>query len=35
MARKIALIQGHPDSHGGYFCHALADAYAAGAERAR
>ncbi|MEQ8698769.1 MAG: NAD(P)H-dependent oxidoreductase [Bauldia litoralis] len=34
MARKIALIQGHPDSHGGHFCHALADAYAAGAERA-
>lgn len=34
MARRIALIQGHPDPEGGHFCHALADAYAAGANRA-
>lgn len=27
----IALIQGHPDGGGGHFCHALADAYEAGA----
>ncbi len=34
MTRRIALIQGHPDPAGGHFGHALADAYAAGAERA-
>lgn len=28
MATRIAIIQGHPDPHGGHFCHALADAYA-------
>jgi len=28
---RIAVIQGHPDPAGGHFCHALADAYAAGA----
>jgi putative NADPH-quinone reductase len=31
MAR-IVIIQGHPDPGGGHLCHALADAYAAGAE---
>ncbi|HLB81190.1 MAG TPA: NAD(P)H-dependent oxidoreductase [Dongiaceae bacterium] len=30
--RRIAIIQGHPHPKGGRFCHALADAYAAGAE---
>jgi len=30
--RRILLIQGHPDPAGGRFCHALADAYARGAE---
>ena len=34
MARRIAIIQGHPDPAGDRFCHALADAYAAGAEAA-
>jgi putative NADPH-quinone reductase len=34
VARKIAIIQGHPDPAGGHFCHALADAYAQGAESA-
>ena len=28
---RIVIIQGHPE-HGGRFCHALADAYAAGAK---
>jgi len=28
---RIAIIQGHPTSGGGHFCHALADAYAEGA----
>jgi putative NADPH-quinone reductase len=32
--RHIALIQGHPDAARGGFCHALADAYAAGARDA-
>lgn len=27
---RIAIVQGHPDPNGGHFCHALADAYAAG-----
>lgn len=31
MARRIAIIQGHPDPAGRHFCHALADAYANGA----
>jgi putative NADPH-quinone reductase len=31
---RIAIIQGHPDSRGGHYCHALADAYAAGARAA-
>ena len=30
-AMNILVIQGHPDSGGGHFCHALAGAYAAGA----
>ena len=30
---RIALVQGHPDPRGGHFCHALADAYAAGAKQ--
>jgi putative NADPH-quinone reductase len=34
MARRIAIIQGHPDPAGDRFCHALADAYAAGAKAA-
>ncbi len=34
MARRIAIIQGHPDSAGHHLCHALADAYAKGAEAA-
>lgn len=32
MARRITIIQGHPDPAGGHFCSALADAYAAAAE---
>jgi putative NADPH-quinone reductase len=32
--RQLAIIQGHPDPAGGHLCHALADAYAAGAQRA-
>lgn len=31
MGRRIAIIQGHPDPRGGRYCHALANAYAAGA----
>jgi putative NADPH-quinone reductase len=34
MPRHIAIIQGHPDPKGNRFCHALADAYAKGAEEA-
>lgn len=34
MAKKIVILQGHPDPAGGRLCHALADAYAAGAEEA-
>ena len=34
MRRRIAVIQGHPDRGGPRFCHALADAYAAGAGEA-
>ncbi|MCG5233703.1 NAD(P)H-dependent oxidoreductase [Xanthobacter oligotrophicus] len=30
----ILIIQGHPDPGGGHLCHALADAYAAGAQAA-
>ncbi len=32
MAKRIAIIQGHPDSTVRHFCHALADEYAKGAE---
>lgn len=32
MPRHIAIIQGHPDPAGGHLCHALADAYAEGAQ---
>lgn len=32
MPRRIAIIQGHPDSSTRHFCHALADEYAKGAE---
>ncbi len=28
MARRIVLIQGHPDVSGNHYCHALAEAYA-------
>ncbi len=31
---NILIIQGHPDAAGGHLCHALADAYAEGAEAA-
>jgi putative NADPH-quinone reductase len=34
MAKRIAIIQGHPDAEGGHFCHALAESYRAGAEAA-
>ena len=34
MARRISIVQGHPDPSGGRLCHALADAYAGGAEEA-
>jgi putative NADPH-quinone reductase len=34
MARNIIIIQGHPDSGGNHLCHALANAYASGAESA-
>lgn len=34
MARRIAIIQGHPDPAGDRCGHPLADAYALGAERA-
>ena len=34
MSRRITIIQGHPDPAGGRLCHALADAYAAGAQTA-
>lgn len=32
MAKSILILQGHPHSGGKHFCHALADAYAAGAK---
>ena len=35
MAKKIAIIQGHPDPKGNHFCHALAKAYAEGAQAKR
>ncbi len=31
---RLVIIQGHPDPAGGHLCHALADAYAHGAEQA-
>jgi putative NADPH-quinone reductase len=34
VTRRIAIIQGHPDPAGHHLCHALADAYAQGAEAA-
>jgi putative NADPH-quinone reductase len=34
MARRITIIQGHPDPRQHHFGHALADAYAKGAEEA-
>ena len=33
MPRRIVVIQGHPDSSERHLCHALADAYADGAQR--
>ncbi|MBN8509976.1 MAG: NAD(P)H-dependent oxidoreductase [Burkholderiales bacterium] len=33
-AKRILLIQGHPDAGGAHLCHALADAYAEGAAAA-
>lgn len=32
MPRRILIIQGHPHTTGRHFCHAIADAYAQGAE---
>jgi putative NADPH-quinone reductase len=34
MGKRVLLIQGHPDASRAHFCHALADAYAAGASAA-
>ena len=34
MSKKIVIIQGHPDPKDKHFCHALAKAYAEGAESA-
>jgi putative NADPH-quinone reductase len=34
MPRKICIIQGHPHGKGRHLCHALADAYGAGAKSA-
>lgn len=34
MGQHIVIIQGHPDACAPHFCHALADAYAQGAEEA-
>jgi putative NADPH-quinone reductase len=34
MAKNIIIIQGHTDSGGNHLCHALANAYASGAESA-
>lgn len=34
MARRIAIIQGHPDSSANRYCRALAEAYAQGAQEA-
>ena len=34
MPRRITIIQGHPTSGGGHFCHAVAAAYAKGARGA-
>ena len=31
MKKHIAIIQGHPDTRGSHYCHALAEAYASGA----
>lgn len=33
-AKRIVILQGHPDPDGGHFCHALAQAYANGAAEA-
>jgi putative NADPH-quinone reductase len=34
MAKRIVIIQGHPDARGGRFCHALVAAYKSAAEAA-
>lgn len=34
MAKKIVILQGHPDPQGEHLCHALAAAYEAGARQA-
>ncbi len=34
MRKRILVLQGHPDSSEPHLCHALADAYLAGAEKA-
>ena len=35
MARRIAIIQGHPDTQARHFCHALADEYVKGSQDGR
>jgi putative NADPH-quinone reductase len=32
MTKRVCILQGHPHGTGSHFCHALADAYARGAE---
>lgn len=34
MARRIVILQGHPDPQGSHFGHALAEAYTQGAQKA-
>jgi len=34
VSKRIVIIQGHPDSSKSHYCHALAEAYASGAEEA-
>jgi len=34
MSKRVVVVQGHPDPAGGHYAHALADAYAEGAQAA-
>lgn len=34
MSKRVVVVQGHPDPAGGHYVHALADAYAEGAQAA-